>query len=198
LRSVFLFLIATMAWGPALALEKCVGADGKISYSDRACPAGVKRSSVGGAAPPANLTMVYYDVAAPGGHTGHTDWFLSYQYTSRSAGGACQVDRLSTKLEVKIRMPRWNPPAGADPALVGRWDRYASALLGHEYGHANTGSDFERNFSRAAATVAVQNCGELDRALRAQFDSLLKQANAQDIAYDAQTGHGATQGAVFR
>jgi hypothetical protein len=71
-------------------------------------------------------------------------------------------------------------------------------LLAHEYGHANTGSAFERNFARAAAGVTAPGCGDLDRALRAQFDSLLKQANAEDIAYDAQTQHGATQGAVFR
>jgi predicted secreted Zn-dependent protease len=41
LLKVLLFLIAAMAWGPALALEKCVGADGKISYMDR-CPAGTR------------------------------------------------------------------------------------------------------------------------------------------------------------
>lgn len=38
------FLIAIIFSGPALALEKCVGADGKISYVDR-CPAGTRAPS---------------------------------------------------------------------------------------------------------------------------------------------------------
>jgi len=43
LRSFF-FLAAIIFSGSALALEKCVGADGKISYRDR-CPAGTRAPS---------------------------------------------------------------------------------------------------------------------------------------------------------
>ena len=43
MRSLFLFLTAIIFPGQALALEKCVGADGKISYVD-VCPPGTTRT----------------------------------------------------------------------------------------------------------------------------------------------------------
>jgi predicted secreted Zn-dependent protease len=95
-------------------------------------------------------------------------------------------------------MPRWTASGQASQDLATRWSRYVSALEVHENGHLQTGRDFESNFKRAAMSAAAPNCGAIDGSLRATYDSLLKQANARDIDYDAQTGHGATQGAVFR
>ncbi len=182
---------------PSAALEKCVGADGKVSYSDHGCAAGAKRTSLGGASLD-NVQMEYYDASAPGGHQGHTDWSLSYQYKSRTVPGGCRADPLETRLQLKVRLPRWRGASGASPDLASRWSRYLSALEVHEAGHVQTGRDFEASFRRAAASLTAPDCGSLDAALRAQFQSMLKQANARDADYDAQTRHGATQGAYYR
>jgi hypothetical protein len=183
---------------PALALEKCVGADGKVSYSDRPCPAGAKRTAIGGDSSMAGVPIEYYDVQSPGGHRGHASWNVSYTYRSRSAPGGCAVESVATKLDAKVRLPRWSPPAGASSELAGRWDRYMDALRVHENGHLQTGRDLESNFKRAASGIVTADCGALGAALRASFDSLLQQANQRDKDYDAQTGHGATQGALFK
>jgi predicted secreted Zn-dependent protease len=188
-----------LASAPALALEKCVGTDGKVTYSDTRCATGAKRSTVSGGASIGDARLEYYDVSTPGGHAAHASWQLSYQYRSRPlSGGSCAVDSVTTKLELKVSMPRWTPSAQAAPDLVTRWSRYLSALEVHENGHLQTGRDFESNFKRTAMATTAANCSTLDGALRATFDSLLKQAKARDIDYDAQTGHGAMQGAVFR
>jgi hypothetical protein len=197
LRSLLL-LLALAFPGAVFALEKCVGADGKVTYSDRGCAAGVKRSSVGGDASLTDATMEYYDVASPGGHTAYTSWNLSYRYTNRSVPGGCKVDTVTTRLDLKVRMPRWTPAAGTSADLDARWGRYISALQVHEAGHVQTGRDFDSNFKRAAMGLSAADCGALDSALRAQFNSFLKQANARDKDYDAQTQHGATQGAYFK
>ena len=178
------------------ALEKCVGHDGKVTYSDHGCASGAQKKSLGGASLD-GAQMEYYDVQAPGGHMGRTDWNLSYRYTTRSIAGGCGVDSVTTKLELKVRMPRWNGAAGS-PDLASRWSRYLSALEVHEAGHVQNARDFESNFRRAASAMTAGDCGSLGSALRAQFDSMLKQANARDVDYDAQTNHGATQGAFFR
>jgi predicted secreted Zn-dependent protease len=192
---VMLAVIAT----PALALEKCVGADGKVYYSDRACPAGAKRTTVGGDSSMTGAQIEYYDVQAPGGHQGTASWNMSYTYRTRTApGSGCAVDSVATKLDLKVRLPRWSPPAGASPDLSTRWERYMDALRVHENGHLQTGRDLESNFKRAASGIVTADCGALGTALRASFDSLLRQANQRDKDYDAQTGHGATQGAVFK
>jgi predicted secreted Zn-dependent protease len=183
----------------AHALEKCVGANGKVTYSDHGCAAGAKRSSVAGGTSPEGVQFEYYDVASPGGHTGHTSWQLSYTYRTRgAAGGGCAVDSVTTKLDLKVRMPRWTPGAGASADLQSRWGRYVSALQTHEYGHVQTGRDFESSFKGAARALTAPDCGALDASLRASFSALLKQANQRDIDYDAQTRHGATQGAYYQ
>jgi predicted secreted Zn-dependent protease len=194
----FCMMLAVIAT-PARALEKCVGADGKVHYSDRPCPAGAKRTAIGGDSSMTGVQMEYYDVQAPGGHQGHASWSMSYTYRSRSApGGGCGVESVATRLDLKVKLPRWSQAAGTSSELAGRWDRYMDALRVHENGHLQTGRDLESNFKRAASGIVTADCGALDAALRASFDSLLRQANQRDKDYDAQTGHGATQGAVFK
>ena len=194
--SLLLLPLAFIA-GEAAALEKCLGADGKVSYSDRPCAAGAKRSSVGGGSF-GDATVEYYDVGGPGAHLAHTDWYLSYRNTARGIpGGGCQVGDVTTRLDLKVRMPRWNPPAGADPQAVSNWSRYISALEVHESGHLQHGRDLESSFKRTAAAIKAASCGEVDRMLRQRFDAMVKDAQALDVQYDAQTNHGATQGAHY-
>jgi len=179
------------------ALEKCVGPDGKVSYSDRPCPGGAKATSVGADTSLTGAQIEYYEVSAPGGHTARTDWYLSYTYRTRSASSGCTVESVSTKLDLKVRMPRWTAPSNASADLVRRWDRYLDALRVHEAGHLQTGRDFESNFRRATSSMSA-DCAALGSAVRPRFDSLLEQARQRDRDYDAQTRHGATQGAYYQ
>jgi predicted secreted Zn-dependent protease len=197
LKGILLLLLGALPL-TSIALEKCVGPDGKVSYSDRPCPGGAKRSSVGIDTSLSDAQIEYYDVSSPGGHMGRADWQISYTYTSRSAPGACTVASVSTRLGLKVRLPRWTPPAGTAAELVGRWDRYLTALQVHEAGHLQTGRDMESNFKRAASGMSAADCGALDRAVRARFDTLLQQAQQRDRDYDVQTKHGATQGAFYQ
>ena len=191
-----LLLLAVLLSGEAGALEKCVGANGKITYSDSPCAAGATRGQVGADTSLGSAQVEYYDVPAPGGHSAHTTWNLGYNFQShRTAAGRCIVGSLTTKLDLKVRMPRWS---GRDPDLSARWSRYVGALQVHEAGHLKIARDFESAFQRAASGLTTQDCGNLDAALRSQFDTMLKQANQRERDYDAQTEHGATQGAVFK
>ncbi len=181
---------------PAKALQKCIGADGRVTYSDRGCASGDRQKNLGGASLD-GVTLEYYDVSAPGGHQGHTDWYLSYQFRTHPVPGGCGVESVTTKLDLKVRLPRWR---GAQPSadFDARWTRYLSALEVHEAGHVQTGRDFESNFRKAALATSAPDCGALGGAVRSRFAAMLKQAQARDVEYDAETGHGATQGAVFR
>jgi predicted secreted Zn-dependent protease len=140
----------------------------------------------------------YYDVPAPGGHTAHANWYLSYTYRTRSVPGSCAVESVSTKLDLKVRMPRWNAPPNAAADLVGRWQRYLDGLRVHEDGHLQVGRDFESNFKRAALNMSAPDCGALDSLVQERFDALLEQSHRRDRGYDESTRHGATQGAYFQ
>lgn len=163
-------------------------------------------------APIADAQVEYYDVEgrdagallaslnarSGGGFHGTGTWYLSYQFRTRAAPGGCAVDELTTKLDLKLRLPRWSPPSNAAPGLAASWERYINALRAHEDGHLQTGRDFETAFRRAASGISAPDCGAVDAALRARFDAMLEQARQRDRDYDARTSHGATQGAVFR
>ena len=184
--------------GNAFPLEKCIGPDGRVTYSDRGCAAGAKKTTVGGGSF-GEAAIEYYDVGAPGGHAAHSTWYVTYRYRPRSVpGGGCTVQSVDTKLSLKVRMPRWNAPANADPKLLEHWNRYLGALEVHENGHLQHGRDLAGNFKRAALATRARDCGDLERSLRQRFDAMVKDAAALDVQYDAQTNHGATQGAVFR
>jgi predicted secreted Zn-dependent protease len=210
---------------PAVALEKCVSPDGRISYSEQPCAAGAKRAPIGrgtssvvntpGAAlstytPPAEVRVNYYDVQGGDYNSvlgslmsgrefaGKTDWLLSYKYQPRVEAGACKAESVTTKLALSMTLPRWLPPSGAAADLIGRWERFMSALRVHEEGHVQDARNLESGAKRALLALSSSNCGALDSAMRAKFDQLLEQGRARDRDYDQQTGHGKTQGAVFR
>lgn len=161
-------------------------------------------------AQPAAVRFVYYDVQgadfnallgalnARGRHHGRADWKLGYRYQSRAGAGSCAVSAFSTELELVMTLPRWTPPANAQPGLAARWDRYLAALRGHEEGHLEHGRDAERELKALAAGLSAPDCNALDAALRQRFSKLIADYQARDRDYDARTGHGKTQGAWFQ
>jgi predicted secreted Zn-dependent protease len=150
-------------------------------------------------APLGDAQVEYYDVSVPGGHRGLAQWHLTYTYQPRVAGGGrCVVGSLSTRLELKVTLPRWTPPAGATDERVQRWERYLTALRLHEAGHLQNGREFESGFRQAALAMGSVECRALGAAVQARFDELLEQARVRDREYDLRTRHGATQGAYYQ
>ncbi len=210
---------------PAVALEKCVSPDGRISYSEQPCAAGSKRAPIGGGTsstvntpggvssaytPPADVKFDYYEVRGADFDSvlgsmmsgrqfaGRTDWHLSYRYQPRAEAGACKADSVTTTLALSMTLPHWSPPPGVPGDLIGRWERFMSALRMHEDGHVQDARTLESTAKRALLALSSANCAGLDAAMHARFDQLLEQGRARDREYDEQTGHGKTQGAVFR
>jgi predicted secreted Zn-dependent protease len=202
---------------PALALEKCYQADGKVVIADR-CPVGTTRTPppvqvivIPAPALPgtAEAPIVYYDVqgtdiasllAALNARSTHgqTAWKLGYDYRTRFDKVRCSIESLSTKLELSMTLPRWSPPPGTAPELVARWERYVAALKEHENGHLEHARDLERAIRPALLAVPpAPDCDALDAAVRARYNELFDQVKARDAEYDARTRDGAEQGAVF-
>jgi len=129
---------------------------------------------------------------------GKTEWVLSYRYQAHMDAGACKADAVTTRLALNMTLPRWSPPPGVAGDLIGRWERFMSALRLHENGHVQNARNIESAVKRALLALSSADCGALDSAMRARFDQLLEQGRAGDRDYDQQTEHGKTQGAVFR
>ena len=205
---------ALLAPVAAQALNKCVGADGKVSYSELPCATNAKAATLGGGSATGLATTpntTYYDVSgasydavlaglragSSGPHFARADWRLSYDVRWRQGPSGCAVTDVRTTLQLGVRLPRWTPPPGAPGELVARWERFIAALKVHEEGHLANGRGAERETKAALATLSAPDCGSLDARAKERFQRIIDAYNARDAEYDRATGHGRTQGAVF-
>jgi predicted secreted Zn-dependent protease len=105
---------------------------------------------------------------------------------------------VSIQLDIEYTMPEWQVAQTASPELEAAWQTYLDALWCHEYGHTDialTGA----NDAFDTLTMILEQEGCADGADLAQmaFDEILDVAREQGDAYDEETIHGETMGAVF-
>jgi predicted secreted Zn-dependent protease len=129
-----------------------------------------------------------------GDYDAFTSWYLTWQY----ANDACDGSGLVVLVEIEYSLPEWDAPPAADPALTDEWSTYMDALLCHEYGHAEFGLDAANDvYATLSAIDAGGDCAAQQTQADAAFQSILDDYVAREIAYDEETNHGATMGAVF-
>ncbi len=177
-------------------------------------------------APPANTVVLereilYYDVTgASAGELreqldlqrgieqvdAYTDWQIQWRYDYAQGADGCGLESLTVRLDVTLTFPRWTPPGGVSPhrpnvpvgELQERWRAYLAALETHEQGH-------EKLATQAADEIAADlsslppypSCAELERAADEVGERILQHYRQQELEYDRETEHGATQGARF-
>jgi len=127
-----------------------------------------------------------------------THWYVRWRYDYRNVTGGCNIASASTNVDITYSFPRLLAASKAPEDLRQTFSEYLKRLLVHEKGHAQTGIDIAariedgiRRLPTAPTCVALAD--QADRL----GHSLIKEANQLDIAYDARTGHGRTQGARF-
>lgn len=121
---------------------------------------------------------------------------LRWQWRVRSQGATCALADVRVHVTSQIVLPRWTPPADTVPGLFGQWKEFLAALETHEVGHKDISG-------RAAAEIirrldALNTfCSSLNDETRRITDGIVARSRAEQVRYDADTRHGATQGAVF-
>jgi predicted secreted Zn-dependent protease len=113
-----------------------------------------------------------------------TDWEVHWARTG---------DGPRVRFHAVVTLPRWRPPPFVGAELVERWARFHDALVVHERGHVDIGL--------AAARALAAELGDAPRNAR-DWASVTRAVVAPYLdaerRYDAQTKHGAAQGAVLR
>jgi predicted secreted Zn-dependent protease len=156
----------------------------------------------------AHATMKYYAVggvteaqirarlnanapASPDGFKGdaYTSWNYRWSWPGYGSS-ACTLAKAVVTLTVDVHFPRWTHPKAASAAVAAAWNRYAKALAVHESGHANYA---RARYPFVLRAIRRATCRTADAAAQAQLALIRK----HDVAYDASTNHGATQGARF-
>ena len=128
---------------------------------------------------------------------GETRSPMRWSWRTQSMGGAsCSISEVRVSVNAQITLPRWTPPPDTEPGLAAEWKRFLTALEIHEAGHkdisARAGSEIVeklRNVSGLCSQIGIR-ANDLARVIVAR-------ASEEQIAYDASTRHGLTQGTGF-
>lgn len=131
------------------------------------------------------------------GFAAHTDWRISYEYTTSKRGGHCRLVGTKVNLNIDYLMPKWKNEAFADLALQSRWKSWYKNLLKHEQQHGAHGeAAYAAVKSRFARVSTESDCESMRSKLADIVDQVIEEQNAKDIDYDRITQHGTTQGAA--
>jgi predicted secreted Zn-dependent protease len=131
-------------------------------------------------------------------YDGVTKWYVNWRYQYSNTGPGCGIASATTDVKVTITMPRLKADVPTPTELRQSFETYLANLLVHEKGHGKIGIDIARRIEDGIAKLPAEpTCNRMGEVANEFGRKLIKEANQQDIDYDAQTRHGATQGARF-
>ena len=131
-------------------------------------------------------------------YDGRTDWDARWSYSYSDSAAGCRIDRVTVSANITYTMPSWNGADSAPQPLREHWRGYLAALRRHEEGHRDLALEAARAIERGIREMPqTLLCQALPAALDALGQRTVEQHKKLDAEYDARTGHGTTQGAVF-
>lgn len=128
---------------------------------------------------------------------GYTEWFIKWRWRHRfEADGRCRITSVNVALTGSILLPRLQ---GGTSAQNAAFDRYLTALREHEDGHRRIAEEAARDIERTLLSLPeYSDCTQLNAAANARARARLDAHLERERAYDRDTRHGRTQGAVLR
>lgn len=128
---------------------------------------------------------------------GYTTWNIRWRYDYADGSGGCEIQDVDVAFRSRIRLPRWDPPDDADPALVSEWRSFVAALRDHEYGHRDIGARAARDVLRRLRSLRLDRCDGMEDRANAVAHRILDRYREREDEYDRETNHGERQGAVW-
>jgi predicted secreted Zn-dependent protease len=127
-----------------------------------------------------------------------TSWDVNYSYdVAEGSDGTYSVKSVKTKVDIVYHLPRRNCPTSS-PQMTLLWDNYLVNLKHHEYGHKDLTVKIAGELNEALASLqGFSSHEELDREAKRRTDQKLHELKEVQVAYDKDTKHGETQGAIL-
>lgn len=127
-----------------------------------------------------------------------TRWGMRWSFRYHDAPGACGLQSATIEMVTVTTLPRLSAASRLDPVSLAKWQAYIEALDAHEGRHL---SNLRRGVRALQAAIddspLMPTCAELGLYLNALGNAYEQAIREADIAYDAETEHGKTEGAVF-
>lgn len=128
--------------------------------------------------------------------TGQTAYTLSWQYSVIHNGSSCTLASVKVGMHTAIAMPYWQATGSAAAGLNTRWQSFVSGLAVHEQGHVSLNNLYAGKLLSSLQNLGPTDCGSVAGAVQSLANGTNNALNQANDAYDAQTNHGASQGAV--
>jgi len=130
-------------------------------------------------------------------YVGETGSPMRWSWRTRSMGGvSCSIHDVAVSVNAQITLPRWTPPADAEPGLAAEWKRFVDAVEAHEAGHKDISAKAAREIIDRVQGLSAP-CSQIDTRGNDIARSVVERAHERQQAYDAETRHGLTQGTMF-
>lgn len=128
----------------------------------------------------------------------YTSYYVNWAYNYNSVAGGCAIKDATVGIKVDFFYPKWDDPGNAQTGLAERWQNYMTNLIIHEEGHKDIATRGAETIYDSLSTLPLQaTCDEAESAAYTSASSIFADYDNRNKAYDDETGHGATQGAVF-
>ena len=128
---------------------------------------------------------------------GYHAWRISWKVEPRALSGECGIVQATVFLDSRITLPEWVPTPDADSVLQAQWSEFFLALKEHEAGHQLLVMGGAERVRRALLEVRAPRCEQIVARADSAGQVVLASIREEDARYDAETRHGATQGAIW-
>lgn len=133
-----------------------------------------------------------------GGYDAYVYWSLKWRFRYDDDLRGCKITAASTVLVVKYTLPRWVDVEVASLEVRTLWEQYYTALIEHEHGHRDWGVHAAIDIEQSLLAMPYdRDCLSLRRDAHSLASRVLARYLRLEKGYDRETGHGATQGAIF-
>ncbi|MBJ6726969.1 DUF922 domain-containing protein [Geomesophilobacter sediminis] len=127
-----------------------------------------------------------------------TTWDIHYNYDIFEHDGRCGVKSVATDVDIVYHFPRRITSLATPDVIGGVWSDYYEHLKVHEFGHKELAIKAAGEINETLASLDnFSSRTDLEREVKRLIDAKLKKLNDDQVEYDAETHHGATQGAVL-
>lgn len=131
-------------------------------------------------------------------HAGYTRWHIEESYSFEENGKLCRIADVHISITTVLTLLEWSNKDRASAGLQERWSAFIGRLREHEAGHQRNGMSAAQEVREILIGVAPEpDCKSMGLKLDSQLGDVLARHRQADLDYDAQTSHGAKQGAVL-
>ena len=145
------------------------------------------------------VASAFPDTIEPNRHyNARTDWALSVQSSVQPTMRGCEVETSTITLAMTMTLPALSSNAGVPSDVLSHWTTFISNTITHESGHVTRNYQGASNFQRELGNaLPAADCTTLKARLSDLFTRATGTIGQSSVDYDAETQHGAKQGAVF-